>query len=59
VEENGIAREVTDDDIIRYRRLACWRTSLQTGPQHYASSRLHCLPERPTMLHYMYNSYLV
>jgi len=41
VEEYDTAREVIDYDIIRYRRLACWRTRLETDRQTLNTMPLH------------------
>jgi hypothetical protein len=63
VEKYGTARQVTDDNIIRRMRFACWITKATDTNSEYvifiAFARQQWLRERASMLRYAYISYLV
>jgi hypothetical protein len=63
VEKYGIARQATDDNIIRRMRFACWITKATDTHSEYvifiAFSRQQWLRERASMLHYTYIACLV
>jgi hypothetical protein len=63
VEKCDTARQVTDDNIIRRMRFACWITKATDTHSEYAIlmafPRQQWLRERASMLQYMYIGYLV
>ena len=54
MEKYGIARQATDDNIIRCMRFACWKSKATDAHSEYAIviafPRQQCLRERPLLL---------